>query len=342
MNHNGKPKVWASFDPPATVLDYLHQNLDFSYNATGKLATREMIREKLPGLQGLFITLRDFVDADLIQNATDLEIISNLAVGFDNIDLAAANRKGIWITNTPDVLTAASADLAWALLLAVTRRIPEADRLVRSGRYSGWRHDLLLGTELSGKTLGIWGAGRIGQAIGQRALGFNLRVIYNNRSRKAGFERECHARFVEFDELFRLSDFLILAMPLSDETHNRIGTAELELMKPTAYLVNIARGGLIREDELVEILRRKRIAGAGLDVYVDTLGIHKKLGDLGHVVLTPHIGSATRETREQMALLAARNIVDAVNGREPENAVNREQIRAIRPTQPAPMRILAV
>ncbi|MCX6640683.1 MAG: D-glycerate dehydrogenase [bacterium] len=337
-----KPKVWASFDPPPAVLEYLNENLDFSYNATGQLATRRMIEEQLPGLDGFFLTLRDFVDAELIEAASDLKIIANLAVGYDNIDLAAANRRGIWVTNTPDVLTAASADLAWALLLAVARRIPEGDRMVRSGQYSGWRHDLLLGTELSGKTLGIWGVGRIGQAIGQRATGFNLRVIYSNRSRKESFERECRARWVEFDELFRRSDFLVLAMPLNEETHNRIGKTELELMKPSAILINIARGGLIREDELIEVLRSKRIAGAGLDVYVDTTGIHKKLGDLEHVVLTPHIGSATRETRERMAFLAARNLIDVLRGLEPENAVNRDEIRSLRATIPAPLRALAV
>jgi len=321
-----KPKVWASFDPPESVIDYLNENLDFSYNKTGDLATHDMIHEQLGDAEGLFVTLRDVVDEDLLNEAPNLKVVSNLAVGFDNIDVDAASRKGIWVTNTPGVLTEATADLAWALLFAVARRIPEGDRMVRDGSYSGWRHNLLLGTELSGKTLGIWGAGRIGQAIGRRAVGFNMRVIYNNRSRKEDFEREAKAQFVEFEDLLKRSDFLVLAMPLNSDTANRIGREEFELMKKSAFLVNIARGGLIREDEMIDVLRERRIAGAGLDVYVDTTGIGAKLGDLDHVVLTPHIGSATHETRKRMALMASRNLVDALNGREPENAVNRKAI----------------
>jgi glyoxylate reductase len=258
----------------------------------------------------------------LIEKAERLKVISTLSVGYDGIDIEAAARRGIWVTNTPNVLTDATADLAWALLLAVARRIPESDRLVRAGGYSGWRHTLMLGTELSGKTLGIWGAGRIAQAIARRAAGFDMKLIYSSRYCKGDFEQATGARCVDFPELLRQSDFLVLAVPLNDETRNRIGRAEFDLMKPTAFLINIARGAIIREDEMVEALRKKRIAGAGLDVYVDTAGIHKKLGDLEHVVLTPHIGSATHETRERMAFMAAKGIVDALQGRRPENAVN--------------------
>lgn len=329
MQNNGKQRVWASFDPPETVRKYLERSLDFRYNDSGELATRELIQANLSNADGLFVTLRDFVDAKLIVDAPGLKVIANLAAGYDNIDIEAASRRGIWVTNTPDVLTAATADLAWALLLAVARRIPEGDRMVRTGDYKGWRHNLLLGSELSGKTIGIWGAGRIGQAIGRRALGFNLKVIYNNRSRKPEFERETRARHVEFEDLLRQSDFLILAMPLNAETRNRIGREEFELMKSHAILINIARGGLIREAELIDALRQRRIAGAGLDVYVDTTGIHEALGDLDHVVLTPHIGSATRETREKMAFVAARNLIDALEGKEPEFAVNRDAIRKL-------------
>lgn len=321
-----KPKVWASFEPPAMVREYLEEIVDFDYNRSGDLATREMIEKNMKGIDGLFITLRDFITADMIESSPKLKTISNLAVGFDNIDVEAASKNGVWVTNTPDVLTEATADLAWALLLATARHIVEGDKMVRTGEYSGWRHDLLLGTDLSGKTIGIWGAGRIGQAIARRATGFNMRIIYNNRSRKPDFEKDTYAQFVEFEDLFRKSDFLILAMPLNDETRNRIGRAEFELMKPTAYLINIARGALIREDEMIEILREKRIAGAGLDVYVDTTGIGEKLGDLDHVILTPHIGSATRETRQKMAYIAARNLVEALQGREPEHSVNRAEI----------------
>lgn len=321
-----KPKVWASFQPPEAVLEYLRERTDFKYNQSGALATRALMEENISGVQGLFVTLRDVVDAELIDRAPDLRVIANLAVGFDNIDVSAATKRGIWVTNTPDVLTSATADLAWALLLAVARRIAEGDRMVRSGRYCGWRHDLLLGTELAGKTLGIWGAGRIGQAIGRRAVGFDVNIIYNNRSRKLEFERNTQARYVEFDELLNSSDFLILAMPLNDSTKGRIGRHEFELMKPGAILVNVARGALIQEKEMIAALRSHSIAGAGLDVYVDTQGIQRELGDLDHVVLTPHIGSATHETRAKMAFLAAKNITDALNGRSPENAVNREEI----------------
>jgi len=317
-----KPKVWATFDPIPSVVEYLQSHADFSYNESGQLAGRDMILRQLPRLDGLFVTLRDQVDAALIEKAERLKVISTLSVGYDGIDIEAATKRGIWVTNTPDVLTDATADLAWALLLAVARRLPESDRLVRSGSYSGWRHTLMLGTELSGKTLGIWGAGRIAQAIARRAAGFDMRVIYSSRKCKSEFERATRATCVEFVQLLQESDFLVLAVPLNDETRNRIGKTEFDLMKPSAFLINIARGSIIREDEMVEALRQKRIAGAGLDVYVDTAGIHKKLGDLDHVVLTPHIGSATVETREKMAFLAAQGIVDALQGRRPVNAVN--------------------
>jgi len=317
-----KPKVWATFDPVPSVVEYLKSHADFSYNETSQLASRDMLLRQMPDLDGLFVTLRDQVDGGLIEKAARLKVISTLSVGYDGIDIAAATKRGIWVTNTPDVLTDATADLAWALLLAVARRIPESDRLVRSGGYSGWRHTLMLGTELSGKTLGIWGAGRIAQAIARRAQGFDMKIIYNNRSRKPDFERQVRADFVEFPDLLRQSDFLVLAVPLNDESRNRIGRTEFDLMKRSAFLINIARGAIIREEEMVEALRQKRIAGAGLDVYVDTSGIHKKLGGLDHVVLTPHIGSATVETREKMTVLAAQGIVDVLQGRRPVHAVN--------------------
>ncbi len=322
MKYMDKARVWASFDPVAPVIEYLQENFRFDYNRTGELATREMIRANIPGVHGLLVTLRDRIDEELIAAAPDLQVISTLSVGYDNIDVEAATRRGIWVTNTPDVLTDATADLAWGLLLSVARRIPEGDRLVKSGGYDGWRHNLLLGTELSGKTLGIWGAGRIAQAIARRAFGFNLRIIYHNRSRKPEFEKSLRARFVEFPELFRQSDFLVLAVPLNSDTQGKIGSRELKLMKRSAFLINIARGALIQEEELVRVLKKRRIAGAGLDVYVDTTGIHKKIGDLDSVVLTPHIGSATVETREKMALLAAHNLLSALSGKQPENAVN--------------------
>jgi len=317
-----KPKVWATFDPIPSVVNYLKERSDFSFNESGELATREMIRAHLPDLQGLFVTLRDQIDEPLLGEATNLKVIATLSVGYDGIDITAATQHGIWVTNTPDVLTDATADLAWGLLLAVARRIPEGDRLVREGKYSGWRHNLMLGTDISGKTLGIWGAGRIAQAVARRAAGFNMQIIYSNRHCKGEFEQATCALCVDFPELLQRSDFLVLAVPLTPETHGRIGWPEFNLMKRSAILINIARGAIIREEEMVEALRRGRIAGAGLDVYVDTTGIHKKLGDLDQVVLTPHVGSATVETRENMALLAATNIVDALQGRRPQNAVN--------------------
>jgi lactate dehydrogenase-like 2-hydroxyacid dehydrogenase len=317
-----KPKVWGTFDPIPKVIEYLRSHSDFSYNESGQLAGRDMIIKHLPRLDGLFVTLRDQIDADLLAKAENLRVISTLSVGYDGIDIGAATQRGIWVTNTPDVLTDATADLAWALLLAVARRIPESDRLVRSGGYSGWRHTLMLGTEIAGKTLGIWGAGRIAQAIARRASGFNMQIIYSSRFCKGEFEQATCASCVDFPELLRRSDFLVLAVPLNPQTRDKIGWAEFNLMKPSAFLINIARGAIIREDEMVEALRQRRIAGAGLDVYVDTAGIHKKLGDLDHVVLTPHIGSATVETRERMAFLAAQGIVEVLQGLRPTHAVN--------------------
>ncbi len=325
MQLHDKPKIWAAFAPFEPIRNYLDENADFDFNRSGDLADRQMIKDHLPGVQGLFVTLRDKIDAALITAAPDLKAIATMSVGFDHIDVEAATQRGIWVSNTPDVLTDATADLAWALLLATLRRIPEGDRLVRSGGYSGWRPDLLLGTELSGKTLGIWGAGRIGQAIARRALGFDLRIIYHSRVRKPEFERQMRARWVEWPELFRQSDFLFPAVSLNEETRDKIGPAEFHLMRRSAILVNIARGGLIQEEELIRILRLKLIAGAGLDVYVDTTGIHKKLGDLNHVVLTPHIGSATVETREKMAFMAAEDLISILKGQPPKYPVNEIQ-----------------
>jgi len=263
------------------------------------------------------------VPASVIAAAPRLRIIAVAAVGYNLIDVAAATRRGILVTNTPGVLTETTADMAWALMLAAARRVVESDGLVRAGRWSGVKWSLMLGDDVSGATLGIVGLGRIGKAVARRAAGFGMPVLYH--SRHADPEAVAiGAKYRSKTDLLREADFVVLAVPLTPDTRRLIGAAELALMKPTAFLINIARGPIVDEAALVEALRARRIAGAGLDVFEDEPRVHPGLLDLDRVVLTPHIGSASRATRLRMATRAAENCVAAVEGRRPPNLVNPE------------------
>jgi gluconate 2-dehydrogenase len=254
-------------------------------------------------------------------------------VGYNNLDIAALTAARIVATNTPDVLNEAVADFAWALLLATARRVGEGERYLRAGRWRGASYRLLLGSEVHGRTLGIFGMGRIGQAIARRAVGFNMPVIYHNRSRlDVATERECRARYVSRDELLRSADFLVLVLPLTPGTRHSIAAAELALMQPGAMLVNIARGGIVDDAALVTALREGRLAGAGLDVFENEPALHPTLSTLDNVVLTPHIASASVATRRAMTSLAVDNLIAALgcgpHAGRPPNVVNPEVLRA--------------
>ena len=260
--------------------------------------------------------------------APRLRIVAVAAVGYNIVDVAAATRRGILVTNTPGVLTETTADMALALMLSVARRVPESDRFVRAGKWTGVYWSQLMGTDVHGATLGIIGLGRIGQAIARRAAGFGMRVLYHNRKRDPEAERSVGAEYRTKSELLREADFVVLSIPLSAESRHLIGAAELALMKPTAYLVNMARGPVVDEAALVDALQAKRIAGAGLDVFEEEPKIHPGLLELENVALTPHIGSASRATRLRMATRAAEKCVAALEGHRPPNLVNPEAWRS--------------
>lgn len=273
----------------------------------------------------LLCMLTDEVDEEALRAGSHLLVIANMAVGYNNIDVSAATARRVPVTNTPGVLTETTADLAWALLMSVARRVAEGDRYVRAGRFKIWQPMLLLGTDVYGKTMGIVGMGRIGRAVARRARGFDMTVLYHNRRRlDPDQEAATGARCVPLDRLLRLSDFVSIHAPYSPETHHIIGPKELALMKPTAYLINTSRGPLVDEAALVEALKTGRLAGAALDVYEHEPELAPGLADLENVVLTPHVGSASTETRTRMALMAAENVIAALEGKKPPNLVNPE------------------
>jgi glyoxylate reductase len=265
----------------------------------------------------------------ILAAAPGLRVVAVAAVGYNIVDVAAATRRGILVTNTPGVLTDTTADMAWALMLGVARRLPESDRFVRAGKWTGVYWSQLMGADVHGATLGIIGLGRIGQAIARRAQGFGMRVLYHNRKPDPEAARSLGAEYRDKADLLREADFVVLSLPLSAETRHAIGAPELALMKPTAFLVNVARGPVVDEAALAEALRTGRLAGAGLDVFEEEPKVHPALLGLDNLALTPHIGSASRATRLRMATRAAENCVAALEGRRPPNLVNPE---AWRPT----------
>lgn len=261
--------------------------------------------------------LSRWVGGTELKNLPGLRIVANVAVGYNNVDVVAAEMRGVMVTNTPDVLTEATADLTWALILATARRLVEGVDLVRSGQWTGWHPEQLLGMELRGHTLGLLGAGRIGQAVGQRAPAFGLRVIYAARTHKPEFEQLVGATRVDVKQLLAESDILSLHVPVTPETKGIINTDALALMKRSAIIINTSRGDLIREGPLAMALEEGLLGGAGLDVYADEPAIHPRLRVAPRTVLLPHIGSATEETRRQMAAIAVANVQSVLNGKPP-------------------------
>ncbi|MDD1743557.1 MAG: D-glycerate dehydrogenase [Methanomassiliicoccales archaeon] len=323
-----KPKVLVTRDLPGDAISWLRGRFNVDLPSPDENIGRERLLEHLPDKQGLLCLLTDRIDAEVLAIAPLLKVISVCAVGYNNVDVKEATRRGMIITNTPGVLRETTADLAWALLLATARRIPEGDRMVRSGRFLGWSPSLLLGHDVHGKTLGIVGMGDIGTAVARRAAGFGMRILYHNRN-PSPLAAEVRAEMVSLDHLLSDADFVSLHVPLSQSTRHLIGKRELDLMKPTAVLINVSRGEVIDEAALAEALKQGRIAGAGLDVFENEPKLAPGLVGLENVVLTPHIGSASVETRQRMARIAVDNLADALEGRTPKHMVNPQVLRDI-------------
>ncbi len=300
------------------------------HTGTDPLGREELIA-RLKGRQGLICLITDIIDDALLGACPDLRVVANVAVGFNNVDVGAAIRRGVAVTNTPDVLTDTTADFAWALLMTAARRVLEGDRYVREGKWRQWEFTLLLGADVHGKTLGIVGFGRIGRAMARRALGFNMRVLYEDAvPADPGTERELRATRVDLPTLLRESDFVTLHTPLLPETRHLINTRSLRAMKKTAYLVNASRGPVVDEAALVQALQEGWIAGAGLDVFEHEPEVHPELVKLQNVVLAPHIGSASHDTRLKMASLAVENCLAVLEGKPPLTPVNPEVLSAPR------------
>lgn len=321
-----KAKVLVTRAVFPDVIERLEQYFEVESNQEDRIFTAAELVERVRGKDGIFTTPSERITADVLSANPSLKAVCNMAVGYNNIDVSAATRSGIIVTNTPEVLNETTADFAWALLLATARRVTESEHWLRAGKWDKWRYDTFLGADVHGATLGILGMGRIGQAIARRSLGFNMRVIYHNRSR-APVEVEAranHAQYVSKEELLKTADHLVLALPYSPQAHHIIGAVEMAMMKPTATLVNIARGGIVDDAALIVALRANRIAAAGLDVFENEPAFDPAFLTLSNVVLTPHIASASEPTRRAMANCAADNLIAALTGNTPPNILNPE------------------
>ncbi len=320
-----KPKVLVTKRVFPAAIEYLRGRVELEYHEADEGYPPDVLVEKLRDKQGVVSQLTDKFTAAVMDQLSGLKVISNVAVGFDNIDIPAATARKILVTNTPEVLTDTTADFAWTLLMAAARRLTEAEAFLRSGQWKQWRIDLLCGYDVHHATLGIIGMGRIGQAVARRARGFEMRVLYQDAIRQPPeVERELGLTFVTLDDLLAESDFVSIHVPLLPETRHLIGAAQLARMKKTAVLVNTARGPVVDEAALAQALAQGQIAYAGLDVYEREPEVHPGLLQVRNVVLAPHIASASIATRTRMCLMAAENVVAALEGRRPPNLVNQE------------------
>ena len=323
-----KPSVLVSREVFAETLQLLAQHFEVDANQDDVRLAPEDLVLRLAGKQGAVVSTSDRIDAALLQRCPDLKVVSNVGVGFNNIDVAACTARGVMATNTPGVLTDSVADLTMGLVIAACRRLGEAERYLRRGDWKVNTLKQMLGVDVHGATLGIVGMGRIGQAVARRALGFDMKIRYHNRSRLAPeVEARLGAERLPLDELLATCDVVVLLMPYSAETHHLVGAREIALMKPTAVLVNVARGGIVDDAALVEALRERRILAAALDVYENEPQLHPGFLALDNVLLSPHIGSASGPTRRAMADTAARNCIAALTTGAPPNLVNPEVLR---------------
>ena len=320
-----KPKVLVTREVYERPLWLLQEKAEVTLNRENRSMTAEEIMAALPGKMGVLAMGGDPMNAKILEAGKELKIVANNAVGFNNIDLDAATRLKIAATNTPDVLTDTTADLTFALILGVARRIAEADRFVRAGKWTGWTPSQMIGGDVHDKTLGVIGLGRIGSAVARRGQGFNMRIVYYDiRRLDPAIEQQHQLQFFPLRDLLQRSDFVTLHVPLTPETKHLIGAEELNLMKKTAYLINASRGPVVDEKALVEALRSGKIAGAGLDVFEAEPKVTPELLKMENTVLVPHIGSATDETREAMTMRAVNNILAVIRGEVPPNILNPE------------------
>jgi len=312
------------------VIERLRQYFEVDANPGAPLAADEFAR-RMADRDGALLA-GDPVTAKVLEGAPNLRVVSNMAVGYNNFDMQALNAHGVLGTNTPDVLNESTADFGWSLMMAAARRIAESEHFLRAGKWGTWSYDAFLGSDVYGSTLGVLGMGRIGQALARRARGFNMRVIYHNRSRVAPeIEAELNAEYVSKADLLKRADHVVLVLPYTAENHHTIGAAELACMKPTATLTNIARGGIVDDAALIQALRNKTIAAAGLDVFEGEPNFNRDFLTVSNVVLTPHIASATESTRRAMANLAADNLIAALGegprAGNPPNPINPEVLK---------------
>ena len=314
-----KPKVLVTREEFDETLEYLARHFEVDANQSDAPLTPAQLAARLADKDGALTVLTDRVDAALIERCPRLKAVCNIAVGYNNLDLKACSARGIIATNTPGVLDDATADFTWALILATARRLSEAERYLRAGQWSGWKLKQFLSVDVHHATLGILGMGRIGQAVARRARGFDMTVLYHNTRRlSAEVEKSCHAAYVTKDELLARADILSLHMPYSSMTHHIIGASELTRMKPSAILINAARGGVVDDAALIDALKQGTIAAAGLDVFENEPALNAEFLKLPNVVLTPHIASSSTATRRRMAMTAAENLVAALtSGRAP-------------------------
>jgi glyoxylate reductase len=317
-------KIFVTRRIPEPGLKLLEKHHQVEINPYDRVLTKEEIIKGVKGKDGLLCLLTDLIDADVINSEPKLKMISSYAVGYNNIDVKAATKRGIPVSNTPGVLTDATSDMAWALLFSVARRIVEADKFTRTGKFKGWGPMLMHGQDVTNKTLGVVGAGRIGTAFALKSKGFNMNVLYVDEKKNETLEKEVNAKKVTFDEILKKSDFISLHVPLIPSTHHLIGEKELKMMKKNAVLINTSRGPVVDEQALVFALKEKQIFGAGLDVYENEPEVTEELKKLDNVVLQPHSSSATIETRTKMAVMAAENMVAGLKGEIPNNCVNKE------------------
>jgi gluconate 2-dehydrogenase len=324
-----KPKILVARAVFPETIARLQQHFDVESNQADAAWSQQDLIARLQGKAGAFTTGTERIDAELLAACPDLKICANMAVGFNNFDVPAMTARKVLATNTPDVLTETTADFGFALLMATARRISESEHYLRAGRWTKWSYDMFAGADVYGSTLGILGMGRIGQGIARRgAHGFGMNVIYHNRSRLAPEqEAACHARYVSKEELLKTADHLVLVLPYSAASHHAIGAQEIAQMKPTATLVNIARGGIVDDAALAQALREKKIAAAGLDVFEGEPKVHPDLLTVPNVVLTPHIASATVPTRRAMADLAADNLIGFLVSGQPLTPLNPEVLK---------------
>ena len=303
---------------PEAALEKMEPHCDLRINQTETPPTNEDLKKYALESAVMVTYLSDKIDRDIIDCATNLQLIANYGAGFNNIDVKHAAKKGIWVTNTPGVLHESTADLTWAMILGAARRIVPAERFTRQNRFKGWQAKMFLGGDVYGKTLGIIGCGEIGSAVASRASGFNMRVLYFNRNRlSAEKEQELNVVYTPLEELLRQSDFVTVHAPLTEQTQHMIGKEQFLVMKSTAYFIHTARGKVVDDKALVEVLQEGRIAGAALDVYENEPALTEGMTELDNLMLLPHIGSASHKTRDKMADLVADNVLDALAGRAP-------------------------